>query len=116
MILNLLLTHLAISCQKHKILSNAKKLRESTNFQKIYTTSDLSLSERRDNKRLHDELLQHKKNGEKDIIIRRGKIVKKANSVKLNHPSADMDTTRSAATDDQNRQPHPLSFSCFLRT
>jgi len=88
--------------QKRKILSNAKKLRESASFQKVYITPDLSLNERHDNKHLRDEL-QRKKNGEKDIIIRRGKIVKKANSVELYLPSADMDTTQSAATDGQNR-------------
>ena len=89
--------------QKRKILSNAKKLRESSSsFQKVYVTPDLSLNERRENKRLRDELLQPKKDGEKDLIIQRGEIVKKANSVEPNPPSAAMDTTQSAATNDQN--------------
>ena len=89
--------------QKRKILSNTKKLRESSSsFQKVYVTPDLSLNERRENKRLRDELLQRKKDGEKDLIIQRGKIVKKANSVEPNPPSAAMDTTQSAATNDQN--------------
>ena len=89
--------------QKRNILSNAKKLRESSSsFQKVYVTPDLSLNERRENKRLRDELLPRKKDGEKDLIIRRGKIVKKANSVEPNPPSAAMDTTQSATTNDQN--------------
>ena len=46
------------------MLSNAKKLRaNSSTFQKVYVTPDLSLNERQENKRLRDELLQHKKDG-----------------------------------------------------
>ena len=52
----------------------------SGTFQKVYVTPDLSLNERQENKRLCDKLLQCKKDGEKDLIIRRGKIVKKSTS------------------------------------
>ena len=56
--------------QKCRILPNPKKLRETSGtFQKVFVTLDLSLNERQENKRLHDELFQHKNAGEKDLII-----------------------------------------------
>ena len=56
--------------QKRRILANAKMLRETSGiFQKVYVTSDLSLNERQENKHLRDEPIQHKKDGEKDLII-----------------------------------------------
>ena len=85
--------------QKRRMLSNAKKLRaNSSTFQKVYVTPDLSLNERQENKRLRDELLQRKKDGEKDLMIRRGKIVRKVDPTP---PSADMDTTQGAASNNQ---------------
>ena len=103
--LRLLKVQLNSLYQKRRILSNAKKLRETSGtFQKIYVTPDLSLNERQENKRLHDELLQRKKDGEKDLIIRRGKIVKKSTSAEPTPTRAlAMDTTQSAANNDKNR-------------
>ena len=85
--------------QKHRILLYAKKLRETSGtFQRVYVTPDLSLNERQENKRLHDELFQRKNAGEKDLIIRRGKIVKKITTVEPKSSSAPaMDTTQSVA-------------------
>ena len=86
--------------QKRKILSNAKKLKEcSGTLQKVYVTPDLSVNERQENKRLREELLKRKSDGEKDIIIRRGKIIKisAASSV-----SSAMDTVQSKTTKDQS--------------
>ena len=61
--------------QKRRILLCVKKLTEmSDTFQKVYITPDLSLNERKENKRLCDELFQHKNAGEKDLIIQRGKL------------------------------------------
>ena len=56
------------------------------------------MNERQENKRLGDELLQHKKDGEKDLMIRRGKIIRK---VDRTPPSADMDTTQGATSNNQ---------------
>ena len=52
------------------MLSSAKKLRaNSSTFQKVYVTPDLSLNERQENKCLRNELLQRKKDGEKGLMI-----------------------------------------------
>ena len=77
----------------------AKKLTEmSGTFQKVYVIPDLSLNERQDNKHLCDELFQCKNAGEKDLIIQRGKIVKKITTVEPTSSSAlAMDTTQSVA-------------------
>ena len=90
--------------QKRRILANAKKLRETSGtFQKVYVTPDLSLNERQENKRLRDELFQRKKDGEKDLIIQRGKIVKKITSTEPAPTCAPaMDTTQSVADNDKN--------------
>ena len=75
----------------------------SGTFQKVYVTPDLSLNERQENKRLRDELFQRKKDGKKDLIIRRGKIVKKITSAEPAPTCAPaMDTTQSAADNDKN--------------
>ena len=90
--------------QKRRTLANTKKLRETSGtFQKVYVTPDLSLTERQENKCLRDELFQHKKDGKKDLIIRRGKIVKKITSAEPAPTCAPaMDTTQSAADNDKN--------------
>ena len=75
----------------------------SGTFQKVYVTPDLPLNERQENKRLHDELFQRKNAGEKDLIIRTGRIVKKITTVEPTSSSAPaMDTTQSVANSDKN--------------
>ena len=69
--------------QKCRILLCVKKLTETSGaFQKVYVIPDLSLNERQDNKHLCDKLFQRKNAGEKDLIIQRGKFVKKITTVK----------------------------------
>ena len=69
----------------------------------MYLQTYVSLNERQENKCLRDELFQCKNAGEKDLIIRRGKIVKKITTVEPTSFSAPaMDTTQSVANSDKN--------------
>ena len=60
---------------KWNILKAAPKLRHSSTFDKIYVSPDLTLKERQVNKQLRDELKRRRSSGEKNLSIRRGKIV-----------------------------------------
>ena len=89
----LLKVHLCNLQHKRLLLSNAKKLKGLSGVhQKIYITPDLSLKERQDNKLLREELLRRKRNGESELIIRRGQIVSKTPPV-----NSSMDTTQAVA-------------------
>ena len=63
---------------KRTILSNAKKLRniQSAQMKDVYITLDLSVQERKIQKELRAELKRRKDNGEPNLKIYRGKIVK----------------------------------------
>ena len=60
--------------------------------QNIYITPDLSLKERQDNKLLREELLRRERNGESELIMRRGQIVSKTPPV-----NSSMDATQAEA-------------------
>ena len=63
---------------KQLLLSNAKKLRSSTNSavrDNVYINRDLTLQERQHQSALRNELKLRRAAGEKDIGIRAGKIV-----------------------------------------
>ena len=64
---------------RRSVLANAKKLRDLSSdiFKGIY---DLSVKERQAQKKLRSELARRKENGETDIFIRRGRIMKQRNS------------------------------------
>ena len=62
--------------KKREILSNAKKLREVNAWKGIYINPDLTPKERETNKILREDLKRRKDNGEVDLVIRRGKIIK----------------------------------------
>lgn len=70
---------------RRSVLVNAKKLRNSSSdvFKGIYINPDLSVKERQAQRKLRLELAKRKENGESDIFIRRGRIVKQHSS---NHP------------------------------
>ena len=67
---------------RRSVLANAKKLRNSSSdiFKRIYINPDLSVKERQAQKKLRSELARRKENGETDIFIRRGRIMKPLNS------------------------------------
>ena len=60
---------------KKNILNQAKKLRVSTTWKKVYISPDLMPKERQQSKKLRDELKRRKDAGEKDLYIKFGKIV-----------------------------------------
>ena len=63
---------------KRALLSNAKKLKnhQSAQLKDVYITPDLSVQERKIQKELRAELKRRKDNGESNLKIYRGKIVK----------------------------------------
>ena len=67
---------------RRSVLVNAKKLRDSSSdvFKGVYINPDLSVKERQVQRNLRSELARRKENGESDIFIRRGRIVKQRNS------------------------------------
>ena len=72
------------------LLINARKLRNSDQFSRIYINPDLSYKERQALRELRQELARRKTAGEKDIFIHRGQIVKKTS------------TTQNSGSDDSN--------------
>ena len=85
--------------QRRSVLSNAKKLRNSSSrsFKEIFINPDLSPKERQAQKELRSELARRKEAGESGIFIRRGRIVKQNKSINQavsnprEVPSEDMD-------------------------
>ena len=65
---------------KWTCLRHASKLKDDVVFQKVYLSPDLTPQERKENRELLMELKQCREEGEKDIMIRRGRIVKKINT------------------------------------
>ena len=60
---------------KRSILKQATKLRNSSKWNEVFIFPDLTPKERQTNKKLREELRNRKQVGEKNLIIRRGKIV-----------------------------------------
>ena len=82
---------------RRSVLVNAKKLQDSSSdvFKGIYINPDLSVRERQAQKKLRLELARRKENGESNIFIRRGRIVKQRS------PSQPREST-SEAMEDQS--------------
>ena len=60
---------------KWRIIKEAIKLRNSANWKNVYISPDLTRKEREHNKKSRLELKQRKDQGEKNLIIKRGRIV-----------------------------------------
>ena len=71
----LLLVELEDVSTKRIILKQATKLKKSSTWPNIYISPDLTPKERSQNKLLRDELKLRRSAGEKDLYIKRGKIV-----------------------------------------
>ena len=65
---------------KWTCLRRASRLKDDAVFQKLYLSPDLTPQERKENRVLLMELKWRREEGEKDIMIRRGRIVKKINT------------------------------------
>ena len=83
-----LLVTLVDNSVRRQILRNAKTLRNSTTYKKVFISPDLTPKEREANKNLLEELRRRKQAGEVNLIIKRGKIISK----QMNGPAA-MDST-----------------------
>ena len=71
----LLLVEMGDISTKRSILKQATKLRKSSKWSNIYISPDLTPKERSLHKKLRDELKTRKNAGEKDLYIKRGKII-----------------------------------------
>ena len=85
---------------KMDVLKLASQLRHLTTWKRIYVTPDLSKKEREENKRLREELSMRRQEGEEDLMIRRGRIVK-VNSEKPSKPAVSPREAQSPAGVEQ---------------
>ena len=65
---------------KWKCLKQAPKLRNDSKFCNVYISPDLTLEERQENKKLYLELKRCREKGEKDLMIKNGKIIKRTST------------------------------------
>ena len=63
--------------EKIDILRNAKMMRYSTEYPKLYINKDLTVTERKRVKELRDQLRERRNGGEGEFIIKRGQVVEK---------------------------------------
>ena len=76
-------------------MRNAKNLRNSNTYKKVFISPDLLPKEREVNKLLHQELKRRKEAGEVNLIIRRGKIISKQVSSDSATETMDSSTTKN---------------------
>ena len=75
--------------ERMDILTNAKRLRNSTEYPRLYINKDMTITERQKEKELREALRDRRNKGESEYVIKRGKIVVK-------------DTTREEMDDNNN--------------
>jgi len=68
-----LLVSMADKVSKWQCLKHESKLRNDAKLCNVYLSTDLILKEREVSKKLYLELKDHRKKGEKDLVIRHGK-------------------------------------------
>ena len=83
----MLLVTLGDALSKRNILKQATKLRNSTSWSNVFISPDLTPKECEVNRRLREELKSRKEVGEKNLMIRRGKIVVDARKGSEKNPS-----------------------------
>ena len=76
--------------EKMDILINAKKLRHSVEYPKLYINKDLTFDERMNEKQLRDQLKEKRDNGETGYTIRNGKLVNKRNNLQADENNNDI--------------------------
>ena len=76
---------------KRSILKQATKLRNNSNWNKVFISPDLTPKEREINKKLREELRNRKQAGEKNMTIRYGKIVADTRRSDSNQPRTTSD-------------------------
>ena len=59
---------------KWNVLRATANLCHSIHFSKVYLSPDLTPKEREVNRKLREELVKRRKDGEKNLVIRRGKL------------------------------------------
>ena len=72
-----LLVHLENEDMKRDILATAKNLRQTEKWRNTYIVPDMTRQQREENWKLRQELKSRRENGELNLMIRQGKIVKR---------------------------------------
>ncbi len=85
---------------KRQTLAKAKQLKSFSRWKRVYITPDLTFKEREESRKLRQELFARRDQGEQDIVIRRGKIVKSWNRNPFRDPQDTSEEPRGATSGD----------------
>ena len=88
---------------KHDILRYARGLQNSDDYGNIYITPDLTKAEREQGRKTREELNRRRNAGEKDLVIWRGKIVRKTHNqgTETRTPPAEANHQQCVCSDQQ---------------
>ena len=92
---------------KQKMLSRSSQLKSKPDWENVYVNPDMTLAERNANRLLRQELKERRNRGERNLIIRRNKIVflSKPQSVSM-EVSSPSSSSISVANNTSNATPH----------
>ncbi len=96
---------------KRDALSNAKKLFEIESWKRVFITPDLPPQQRQKNRELRDELRRRLEEGESNLVIRRGEIVKMNKGNITEEESVSSVRNRSILDKGQQQSHHQLVTS-----
>ena len=97
---------------KRKILSRSSQLKSSADWENVYINPDMTLAEHNANKLLRQELKERRNRGEKNLVIRRNKIVSLNN--KSPPVSMDISTSTIVLPNDLVSVPIPAPAICTV--
>ena len=98
---------------KRRILSRSSQLKSKPDWENVYVNPDMTLAERNANRLLRKELRERKNRGEKNLIIRRNKIVSLSKlqsvSMDVSPPTNLSNVSSSSKTTVSNNTPSATS-------
>ena len=68
---------------KYDILSKAKNLKNQEEYKKVFVVPDLTRKQQEEDKKLRNKLKEIRDSGDKDVRIKKGKIVKNLNGAEV---------------------------------
>ena len=93
--------------ERMEILSNAKRLRNSSEYPRLYINKDLTLSERQKERELREALRIRRSRGDGEYIIKHGKIIVKnatRESIDRDNENVDRNDGERLGTDENNNE------------
>lgn len=90
--------------EKMDVLVNAKRMRHSTDYPKLYINKDLTVSERMKEKQLREQLREKRNKGETGYTIKKGKLINKPSGMSLGRDenNNEVSTNNDVAEDGGN--------------